>query len=117
MWGGSEPFISLKSWMAGGGVKILADVVIGHMFRDEAPYATETRYLIYNKLFMCHTLLPPDVAKSLIGELPGDKAVTEAYRLVQRNALSIFEERSYYERVFTRSFQEYCERFGVSYST
>lgn len=51
-YGGEEPLISVKSWLAGGGCKVIRDVEIGHIYRGPsgAPWTDLIRYQHYNKL-------------------------------------------------------------------
>ena len=70
MWGSLEPYMSLKSWLAGGKCKILTRVEIGHIFRNQTPYTTASHYLYYNKLFICHTLFPAKNREMLLARLP-----------------------------------------------
>jgi hypothetical protein len=113
MWGSSEPFLSLKTWMAGGTSKIRTDIEIGHKFRSNAPYATGIEYLIYNKIFLLKTIFPPSWGEKLIDNLPKDRNFKRAMEAINKNKDVIAENRKYYEGIFTRSIEEYCERFSI----
>ena len=113
MWGTEEPFLSLKTWLAGGACKILTDVEIGHKFRNRAPYPTQIHHLLYNKIFVCRTILPDDLGEKLIRYLPQDSALQRAMQLIEANRKVIEEARAYYGRLFRRSIYDYCEQFNI----
>ena len=114
IWGTEEPFMSLKTWLAGGKCKIITDIEIGHKFRDHAPYRTPVYHLVYNKIFVCKTILPADLGEKLIGYLPQDDTFRHAMEEIEKNAAFIEESRSYYRRLFTTSFYDYCRRFDIA---
>jgi len=113
MWGTSEPFLSMKTWMAGGKCKITTDVEIGHKFRSNAPYATGIKYLVYNKIFLCKTILPEDVGDKLIDCLPKDVNFNNAMKSIEQNRDIIEENRRYYQGIFKSSIYDYCEKFKI----
>lgn len=51
-YGGEEPLISIKSWLAGDGCKVIQDVEIGHIYRGPsgAPWTDLIRFQHFNKL-------------------------------------------------------------------
>lgn len=113
MWGTSEPFLSLKTWMAGGKCKIRTDIEIGHKFRETAPYRTNISALLYNKIFLCQTILPEPISNALIGYLPKDNNFNLAMNEISSDACVIENSRSYYKQIFERSIEEYCGRFSI----
>jgi glycosyltransferase involved in cell wall biosynthesis len=113
MWGTSEPFLSIKSWLAGGKCKITTKVEIGHKFRSNAPYATGISHLVYNKIFLCRTILPEDLGLKLIQCLPRDTNFTEAMKVIDRDASMIEHHRQYYQSIFKLSIYDYCEKFQL----
>jgi len=113
MWGTSEPFLSLKTWMAGRKCKITKDIEIGHKFRDNAPYATGVTYLVYNKIFLCKTILPDDLSNRLIGFMPKDGNYNEAMKKIDQNKTLIEEHRKYYQSIFKSSIYDFCNKFGI----
>jgi len=113
MWGTSEPFLSMKTWMAGGKCKITTDIEIGHKFRSNAPYATGIKYLVYNKIFLCKTILPKDIGDRLIEYLPKDRNFINAMNDIDRDINIIEENRKYYQGIFKNSIYDYCEKFKI----
>lgn len=111
-YGSDEAFISLKAWLSGGSCKLIKSVVIGHIFRDVAPYHTIQSDVFYNKLLIAE-LLFDDVEKKRTFDLikktsPGlysksmfllemqeDEVVQlkEALQPILRKNLGYFQER------------------------
>ena len=113
MWGTEEPYLSAKTWMAGGKCKIRTDIEIGHKFRDNAPYVTEIAYLIYNKIFLCKTILPDDLAEKLINYFPKDINFNRAMKMINDNKEKIEAEKKYYKSIFKKTIYDYCNKFGI----
>lgn len=114
MWGGSEMFMSLKSWLAGGSCKINADVKIGHKFRDEAPYSTGVWNLIYNKIFICKTILPENLGEYLLNKIPKNINSRKAFKEIEKMNGFIESEKKYYSEIFTRDFKSVCRDLNIS---
>lgn len=114
MWGTSEPFLSMKSWMAGGKCKIAAHIEIGHKFRDNAPYTTGIAYLVYNKMFLCKTILPEDLGNKLMGYMPKDVNFSKASQMIEENKGYIEKEKQYYQSIFKHTIYDYCSKFNIN---
>lgn len=111
-WGTSEPFLSLKSWMAGGTSKLLPSVTIGHLFRGRSPFTTPIFHLIYNKLLVIRTVMPE--WSFLETYLPSDKlmvAANQQYGFMWTQCLR--DDVLHYRRTFVRSVTSYAEHFGI----
>lgn len=113
MWGTEEPYLSIKTWMAGGKCKIRTDIEIGHKFRDNAPYVTEISYLIYNKIFMCKTIFPDDLGEKLISRFPKDINFKRATKMIEENKNKIAEEKEYCRSISKKTIYDYCNKFGI----
>jgi glycosyltransferase involved in cell wall biosynthesis len=113
MWGTSESFLSLKSWMAGGKCKIATDIEIGHKFRDSAPYSTNIWCIIYNKIYLCKTILPLDLSDKLLQKLNNDGNFVKAMREIEKNKEAIGQDKIYYDNVLTNSIDDFCKRFNI----
>jgi glycosyltransferase involved in cell wall biosynthesis len=112
-WGSSEPFVSIKSYMAGGDCKITKSVEIGHVFRSNAPYRTQIADLVYNKIFLCKTILPKDLGNKLINYLPKDINFKKAIQEIDKNKEGIEKDKNYYKSIFKNSIQDYCKKFNA----
>lgn len=111
MWGTSEPFLSLKNFLAGGKNKITTTIEIGHEFRDNAPYSTPVWSMIYNKLFLCKTILPYDFGNDLIEKFQKNNILDAAMSEIKANKDFIDSESGYYQKIFSRSIQDFCKYF------
>jgi glycosyltransferase involved in cell wall biosynthesis len=114
MWGGSEMFMSLKTWMAGGTCKINTDIKIGHKFRDTAPYSTNIWNMIYNKIFMCKTILSEDIGEYLIRQIPRNVNYRRAEKEIQKRIEYISQEREYYQGIFNRNLKSICDKWLIN---
>lgn len=116
MWGTLTPFISLKSWLAGGKCKIIPSIGIGHYFRRIAPYITPSHYLLYNKMFAAKTIFPEPLATDLVTFLGYNNDVAIAKKRIEADEKKIQEYREYYDSIFEKSIYDFCERFSINYS-
>ena len=114
MWGTSESFLSLKSWLAGGRCKITTEIEIGHKFRKNAPYSTVIWFLVYNKLYLCKTILPEIMSDKLIKELKNDRNLNKAISEINKNKDIIEAERKYYDSIFKVNIESICEKFSIA---
>jgi glycosyltransferase involved in cell wall biosynthesis len=103
-YGGEEPLISIKAWLAGGGCKVLHDVEIGHIYRGAsgAPWRDLIRYQHFNKLATCAVVM--DEAEQapyfyLLADTPGGE-----------KALAVFKSREPMLRQAHRDFTAVQQR-------
>jgi len=113
MWGTSEPFLSIKTWLAGGKCKIRTDIEIGHKFRKNAPYRTGVSDLVYNKIFLCKTILPKELGETLIECMPKDINYKKAIKSINGQFEAIESYRKYYNGIFKNTIYEYCQKFDI----
>lgn len=113
MWGCSEIFMSLKTWMAGGGCKIDTNIEIGHKFRDSAPYSTGVWNMIYNKIYLCKTILPVEIGDYLIDKIPKTVNYKRAMKEIDGNLNEINKEREYYNAILKLGFKDLCKKWDV----
>ena len=114
MWGTEEPFLSIKTWLAGGKCKINRKIRIGHRFRNNAPYSTAIWTMIYNKMFLCNTILDENLSNKLIENMPKNAPYNVATEKIKRDKDFIEEEMKYYSSIFRRNMYDYCNNFGIS---
>jgi hypothetical protein len=114
MWGSSEPFLSLKNFMAGGKNKINTKIEVGHRYRSNSPFATEISWLYYNKIYICKTILPEEIGNKIISCLPKDINFKRAMIEVDKNKKTIEDEKQYYRSIFNRTVFDFCKEFNAS---
>ena len=119
-WGCDEQMISLKSWLAGGSVRLAKSVKIGHKFlikgKEKQCWGAPHGDFVWNKLFAMNTLLPPDLAVKLSNLLLSGSATGDneaAKRLYRDNYHIVATERAMNKTLFTRDFDWYCAKFGI----
>lgn len=116
MWGSDEPCLALKILQSGGKMLLVKGISAGHIFRDEAPYATNLSYLIYNKIRMAKTMLPDELGNKLINKLPKDGNYFAAMEMINIEKETIKEYKNYYHSIFSVSVDEICEKFRIKTS-
>ncbi|NIM17119.1 MAG: glycosyltransferase [Candidatus Aminicenantes bacterium] len=114
-WGNSEPFLSLKSWLAGGDVKIIKDIEIGHLYRNKNPNAVPSEHIIYNKAVTAKILFTPEFAEELIHFLDDNPKVDKAKELLKANAEEIEAERSYFKTIAKLSQTDCFKKLRIDY--
>lgn len=113
MWGSDEPLLSTKTLLAGGTIKVVKDVRIGHKFRSEASYRTDTAYIIYNKLRSIKMLFSNRLYEELKSKIPDDNSKRRALEMLERDKTEIEQERQYYRTIFTRDEKWLCETYNI----
>lgn len=114
-WAGDEQSLALKTWLAGGEVRMFKGLRIGHMFRDAAHYKSSGWCLLYNKLIIIHTCLPPERAQKLISLFPNTREFSEAKRKIEEDANLILSEAAYNRSIFVRDFDWFLKYFNISF--
>lgn len=105
-YGCDEAYISMKVWLEGGQCKLMKNIVIGHIYRDAAPYPIDETCIIYNKLFIAELLFPTPLKIRLIRSIKEEDPATfrRAYQLLHQNRAETEELSKYYRKIFTRDF-------------
>lgn len=118
-WGSSEPFICLKTYLAGGECKVVTDAVSGHIYRSGAaklPYVLYNWQKMYNKMVMIYTLFPDHLVRPAIEEIEKVKMVGDynaAEKFVKENFAQLMNDRAYYKQIFCHDLDWYCNHFGI----
>lgn len=119
-WGCDEQMLSIKSWLAGGDCRFMANVKIGHRFSkkgDKQPFLVDPGVTLYNKLFAILTLTPPALQDKLIDALKRTSHGAEfdiAQRMIKENAGIVACERARNRSLFVRDFYWLSQKFGLS---
>ncbi|MDE7378502.1 MAG: glycosyltransferase [Paraprevotella sp.] len=104
-YGADEQYISLKVWLEGGRCTLLKDVVIGHIYRKQAPYPILGRDSIYNLLFIAKLLFPQAIySKSVATAISHYKEyANEALCAFDTHKEEIHELKKYLQNIFVRT--------------
>ena len=119
-WGGDELMISMKSWMAGGSVRLLRNVRIGHRFPvagERKRFGLPPGHAAFNKVMAAHTLFPAPVAKKLVDWVLSECSAQDrdAAELLTRQDWHIIAQEGHRNRsmLFTRSVDWLCSKFQI----
>lgn len=115
-WGNSEPFLSLKSWLAGGDIRLIKDIEIGHLYRRKNPNTVPREHFIYNKAVIARILFTPGFSDELINFLGDRPEVRKAKELLKANARAIEAERSYFSSIKKVPEIECFSKLHIDYS-
>lgn len=118
-WGSDEIMLSLKNWLFGGKNYVLAAPPIYHYFYSEDEkqgFSVKKGHTLFNKMFACHTLMPPVLAQVLIARMRlcydgGDYSL--GLEMIRESWPIIEIERTRNEAMAHKTFQQYVERFGI----
>jgi len=113
MWGSEEPILSVKTWLAGGEVRLMKSVKIGHKFRGIASYHTKVIHIHYNKLAYMYMLLPTNVYELLKDKFAKDENLWNALELIAQNKTKLDQEKEYYKSIFQHDIFWLCDKFKI----
>lgn len=116
-WGSEEMMLSLKMWLSGGDIRLMKNIRVWHRFRVEnLPYVIPTAHIIYNKLFLIHSMLPADLVPKVIEGMkfhPSDVDFINAQNLIRADWNLVSSERMKNEVRFKKNFYWLCQKFGL----
>lgn len=97
-YGCDETYLSIKVWLEGGTCDLLKDIVVGHIYRSKFPYIILDIDIIYNKLFIAETLLPPFLRYKIhyYFKSHNKKLYSIAYDRIEKNSDQIRNLKNYY---------------------
>ena len=110
-WGTLEPFISTKSWFAGGDCKIAVDIETGHLFKQRPSHITRPYDLLYNKIAISRIIFGREMADKFIEFLGTNPDMDIARELTgfDRQKINTLHER--FAQVKTRDIHWFNERW------
>lgn len=110
-YGCDEQYISIKTWMEGGRIRLINNVVIGHLFRKVPPYEIKQTEFFYNKLVIIKTLLPEDIKIKLIWSIKAMNYVEyiKAMDILKHNEKEIDNLSNYYSRILSAGFENFIK--------
>lgn len=116
-YGSEEAYISIKAWMEGGGCRLLNDISIGHIYRDQAPYRSRGLHLVYNHVVTTELLFP---SSERIRALAVAKKINSPQFKQILLLLSVYKKeldqlRDYYKKTFKSHDYEFIRK--INYAT
>jgi hypothetical protein len=120
MWGSEEPWLSLRTWLAGGSIRMMKKVRIGHLFRPDgqAPYVTSVYWLIYNKIRTIMSTMNTAEAEKLIkllGRFSNDDDYRAALMAISEDREEINADRARMNQIYVHDVKWFCEKFNTPY--
>lgn len=121
-WGGDELQLSMKSWLAGGSVRLLRNVRLGHRFPVKGEYKmfnVPVGHIQFNKIMAAHSLFPADTAARLVEWVLTPQGKDEnrdcdaARVLAMLDWHIIAQEMAYNRSIFVRDYGFICNKFGI----
>lgn len=105
-YGSDEAYISLKVWMEGGKCTLLKNVVIGHIYREEAPYKHYNVAEVFNYLWISRLLFSSfwKYAAEAAAIVISRPLYLEANKLFKKKQSQFNELKKYYNKIFTKDF-------------
>jgi glycosyltransferase involved in cell wall biosynthesis len=119
MYGGLEPFISLKSWLVGGGVTLYPDIEAEHTFSrsvgihkfSKGVRSADRHY--FNRLWIAETMVLDERLREQILEYPlPELNLNTANKYIKKAYTEIEAVRERNKSIFTRTMAEYMEMFN-----
>jgi len=115
LWGSEEPYLALKCWLAGGNIRFLKTVEIGHKFRTAAPYHTDYSDVLYNKMRPIYELMDEETRSFLYEKLKPHEGFETAFKNINRDMNEILQDRDYYQKLLVKDLHWFCERFNIKH--
>jgi glycosyltransferase involved in cell wall biosynthesis len=122
-WGGDELQLSMKSWLAGGSVRLLRNVRIGHRFPLKGElkwFGVPPGHILFNKIMAAHSLFPPETATKLVKWITTPQAKEEgrdceaAKLLARQDWYIIAQEMAFNRSIFSRDVTFFRDKFGIA---
>jgi glycosyltransferase involved in cell wall biosynthesis len=119
-YGNLEPYISIKSWLYGGGVTMFPNIEVGHIFSRIGQDNFFTKRAIrhaehwWNRFFIAETMvLDAELRYKIINFIKPCLASNTARRDINHHFSSIMEIKSRNMLGFLNSFADICRKFNI----
>lgn len=114
-YGSDEAYLSMKVWLEGGSCLLLKNVVIGHIYRQKAPYQMFGARRTYNNLMISQLLFPQSM-RELSFALSACLCPEDHYLalgILEQEKESLSELKKYYDGLFTKHYKEIAHLLHV----
>lgn len=101
-YGCEEPYLSLKAWLSGGSCKLLEQIVVGHIYKENLGSLRAYSTYAYNHLLISETLFPTSLQckVNLSAKIQGVQYYNHATTLLKQNKRLIDSLKRYYAKHF-----------------
>ena len=110
-WGTLEPYISLKSWMFGGGCRVAPRIETGHIFKKKGTHGTPQSSLFFNKMLVA-TLLFDDYSK-LISRIGRNRSVDSGELIYKKMLPEIKKKKQEIREKTVLTAEEFMNKFKL----
>ncbi len=119
-WGKLESYISLKSWLYGGGVTLYPNIETGHIFgriphEDRFKHrANRPEYYHWNGLFMAHTMIMDDKMRDkIVNFVKPNLNYNLAQKYIRQYQSNVLKIKNRNKLGFVNSLDYFCKKFNI----
>jgi len=119
-WGSLEPYISLKSWLYGGGCYLVPDIEATHLFNRvtrENKYSKGARsaeFMWWNALFILETMVLSEFTRNRIYDFVNPELnFNVARQMIKKNYDTVLQVRNRNRLKFVMDLNEYINKFNI----
>lgn len=113
-WGSEEPNLSLKTYLAGGSVRIMKGVRVGHKFHTgNLPYKLFEYWKVYNKIRSIQTIFNECEAAKCLEHFVGARDLRLAMIELEKDRQSIVADRVALQGMLVHDLEWFCKKFGI----
>ncbi|HBN47293.1 MAG TPA: hypothetical protein DD401_06830 [Prevotella sp.] len=101
-YGSEEPYLSLKAWLSGGQCRLLDQIVVGHIYKENSGSLRAYSTYVYNHLLISETLFHTSLQckVNLSAKIQGVRYFNHATTLLEKNKSLIASLKRYYAKHF-----------------
>lgn len=101
-YGSEEPYLSIKVWLSGGQCRLLEQIVVGHLYKENTCSLRAYSTYAYNHLFISETLFPTSLQckVNMAARLQGEQLFNHATMLLEKNKRLMSSLKHYYVKHF-----------------
>jgi len=114
-WGTLEPFISTKSWFAGGACKLDKSIITKHIFKVRPSHKTSDIDRLFNKLMATEILFDDNIKEKLLDFIAEDENLSTARAIFADRESQIAQYKEDFRKVKVRNLAWFNDRWGVKY--
>lgn len=115
-YGSEEAYISIKAWMEGGGCRLLNDISIGHIYRDQAPYRSRGLHIVYNHVVTTELLFPSSerIRALAVAKKINSPQFKQILLLLNVYKKELDQLRDYYQKTFKAHDYEFIRKINCA---
>lgn len=101
-YGSEEPYLSLKAWLSGGQCRLLEQIVVGHIYKENSGSLRAYSTYAYNHLLISETLFPTSLQckVNMAARLQSEQYFNYSALLMEENKDLVSSLKRYYAKHF-----------------